>query len=273
VIDFSPILTYKLGRPAFRKPPFQAAQKAFMNSKLFLSIVCALALCLPTLLRAEGHSTKTRSPRSSPAAKHHAEKSSKRAQKAEEIKKKHPNAKPATRDPGVNSRQENQKDRIKQGIRSGQLTKEETQQLKETQKDIRTEEKEYKADGTVTKEERKDLHQDLNEASQEIYQEKHDAETQPGVTPAEPGDPSTRDPGVNTRQENQQDRIKQGVRTGELTKKEVLQLEQKEKRLAHLEKRLKQDGSLTAQERERLQKELNALSSEIYKQKHDAQER
>lgn len=232
-----------------------------MSLKLILTIVCASTLATQAVLLAEGHGTKSRPHAAKRVAKPKADCIHERK---EHVKKS---------DPGVNARQEHQKDRIKQGIRSGQLTKEEAQQLKETQKEIRQEEKEYKSDGTLTKEERKDLHQDLNAASKEIYQEKHDAETQPGVTPAEPKPLGTKDPGVNQRQENQEDRIQQGVRSGELTKRETFTLAQKEKRLAHLEKRLKKDGSLTAAERTRLHKELNELSAEIYKQKHDAQDR
>ena len=51
--------------------------------------------------------------------------------------------------PGVDRREHKQKQRIKQGIKSGALTKEEG----------------------------KELHQDLNEASKNIAEQKHDAET------------------------------------------------------------------------------------------------
>ena len=83
------------------------------------------------------------------------------------------------RDPGVNQRQHNQQHRIQQGVRSGQLTKEEVKDLRSEQKAIRQEERAYKSDGQLTKEERKDLHQDMNELSKDIYQEKHDGDTRP----------------------------------------------------------------------------------------------
>lgn len=83
----------------------------------------------------------------------------------------------AVRDPGVNARQHSQHDRIAQGVRSGSLTKDEAQGLRAEQREIRQEERQYKSDGTLTRDERKDLHQDLNTASQNIYNEKHDAET------------------------------------------------------------------------------------------------
>jgi ribosomal protein L19E len=80
------------------------------------------------------------------------------------------------RDPGVNARQHRQQERVGQGVRSGELTKEGTKTLAQEQRAIRQEERQYKSDGVLTKEERKDLHQDLNDASRHIYQEKHDAE-------------------------------------------------------------------------------------------------
>ncbi len=82
----------------------------------------------------------------------------------------------AVRDPGVNRRQHVQRDRIGQGVRSGELTKDETRELAAERRAIRQEERAYKSDGKLTKEERKDLHQDLNAASKNIYEEKHDAE-------------------------------------------------------------------------------------------------
>lgn len=80
------------------------------------------------------------------------------------------------RDPGVNARQANQHERIGQGIRSGELTRSEARQLGAEQRAIRQEERQYKSDGVLTGEERKDLRQDLRAASRDIYSEKHDAE-------------------------------------------------------------------------------------------------
>jgi hypothetical protein len=83
----------------------------------------------------------------------------------------------AVRDPGVNQRQYNQHDRIAQGVRSGELTKDEAKGLRAEQRSIRQEERQYKSDGILARDERKDLHQDLNASSRNTYNEKHDAET------------------------------------------------------------------------------------------------
>lgn len=83
---------------------------------------------------------------------------------------------PGTRDPGVNSRQHHQQHRVKQGVRSGELTHDEAKGLRHDRREIRQKEREYKSDGKLTRDERKDLHQDMNQASRDIYKEKHDAE-------------------------------------------------------------------------------------------------
>src|SRR6267378_1089482 len=97
------------------------------------------------------------------------------------------------RDRGVNARQHEQQSRIQQGVRSGELTKSEAKGLEKEERDIRVEERQFKADGKLTVEERQKLHSDLNKTSKDIYTEKHDAEVR---TP--------RDPVVNARQHNQQ---------------------------------------------------------------------
>jgi len=81
-----------------------------------------------------------------------------------------------THDPGVNARQHHQADRTRQGVRSGELTRDEAKGIREDRREIRQQEREYKSDGKLTREERKDMHKDLNQASKNIYQQKHDAE-------------------------------------------------------------------------------------------------
>jgi hypothetical protein len=86
---------------------------------------------------------------------------------------------PANRDPGVNARQHNQQHRIADGVRSGELTREETKTLRTEQREIRQKERAYKSDGKLTRAERRDLHREQNQASQNIREEKHDAEQRP----------------------------------------------------------------------------------------------
>lgn len=70
-----------------------------------------------------------------------------------------------------NAKQERR--RIAQGVKSGELTKSEAKNVINDQKEIRQEVKAAKSDGTVTKEERKDIKQDQRQASRKIYRKKH----------------------------------------------------------------------------------------------------
>ena len=79
--------------------------------------------------------------------------------------------------PGINDRQENQKARIEQGVRSGQLTHREAARLRAEQRRIRAEKRLAKADGVVTPAERAQIRRDQRRASRHIYRQKHDAQT------------------------------------------------------------------------------------------------
>ena len=77
------------------------------------------------------------------------------------------------RTPGVNQRQRHQQRRIGRGVRSGELTGRETLRLEREQYQIQQEKRAYKSDGEVTRAERRELHQELNQASRHIYRAKH----------------------------------------------------------------------------------------------------
>jgi hypothetical protein len=80
-------------------------------------------------------------------------------------------------------------------------------------------------------------------------------------------------PVVDKREHNQQERIRQGIKSGELTRREAIRLEEQEARIRVNEKFAKSDGKITPAERARLEKELNRTSENIYQQKHDNQDR
>ena len=79
--------------------------------------------------------------------------------------------------PRVDQRQANQEKRIDQGIASGELNKRETVRLEKEQNAINRAENKAKADGTVTRAERRRLHKMQNHASHDIRHQKHDAQT------------------------------------------------------------------------------------------------
>ncbi len=77
---------------------------------------------------------------------------------------------------------------------------------------------------------------------------------------------------IQQREENQQDRIAQGVASGQLTPKETANLESKE---AKLNKEIRADrkangGKLTNKEKRQINRQQNRLSRDIYKDKHNA---
>ena len=83
----------------------------------------------------------------------------------------------------------------------------------------------------------------------------------------------TRSPGVNARQHNQHARIHQGVRSGELTRREAHKVREGQRDVRQLERAYKSDGTLTRSERADLHHEQNQASRDIHRQKHDAQDR
>ncbi|TAK54560.1 MAG: hypothetical protein EPO25_06800 [Gammaproteobacteria bacterium] len=80
-------------------------------------------------------------------------------------------------------------------------------------------------------------------------------------------------PGLDQRQHNQAQRIRQGVHSGELTRHEAGQLVHGQVQLRRIEARAKADGIVTARERIRLQHRADVQSRQIYRQKHDGQQR
>ena len=82
--------------------------------------------------------------------------------------------------PVINAREQNQAKRIKQGVKSGKLTKAQAAQLKKQLKGDKQEKRAMiKANGgkPLTAEQRKTLRQNLNQSSKQIYQEKHPGNT------------------------------------------------------------------------------------------------
>lgn len=87
------------------------------------------------------------------------------------------------------------------------------------------------------------------------------------------GTASAGTPRYDARQAHQQQRIVNGVKSGELTMRETRRLAAGQVHLNRVERRAKADGVVTAQERAHMQHEENQQSRRIYRQKHDGQDR
>src|SRR5256714_9804017 len=77
--------------------------------------------------------------------------------------------------------------------------------------------------------------------------------------------------GTVQRDVNQQERIEQGLKSGQLTTREASRLEREEAKVERDQARALRDGTLSPAEQARLAREQNKVSRDIYREKHDAQ--
>jgi hypothetical protein len=164
--------------------------------------------------------------------------------------------------PTVGQRKENQQDRIAQGVKSGQLTAGETSKLETKEAAINGETKADRAanGGKLTAAEKKQINGQQNQLSKQIYADKHNANTQHYGNSK-----------VGQRQENQQDRIAQGIKSGQMTAGEAAKAENQQKAINQQVKadRAANGGKLTTGEKQQVNKEQNAASKNIYNKKHN----
>ncbi len=83
----------------------------------------------------------------------------------------------------------------------------------------------------------------------------------------------TATPVVDAREKNQHDRIKDGVQSGELTKKEAAHARANQRHIKKVEAKAKADGVVTPAERAKLDAKQDKASKRILKNKHDGQTR
>lgn len=79
--------------------------------------------------------------------------------------------------PAVDAREANQRQRIAQGVRTGELTRPETRRLAAGEVRLRRAERRAKCDGVVTRAERIRLHRRADRMSARIWRQKHDPQT------------------------------------------------------------------------------------------------
>ncbi len=163
----------------------------------------------------------------------------------------------------IQDRKENQQDRIANGVKSGELTAGETTNLEKKEAGLNQEERDMRKldDGHLTGADKATLNQQQNQLSKQIYTDKHNSAVQNT-------DPKSE---VGKRAENQQDRIAQGIKSGQLTAGETAHLEKNE---AKINKEVRNDraangGKLTPQEKAKVNRQQNRESRQIYRDKHN----
>ena len=77
----------------------------------------------------------------------------------------------------IKKREQIQRERIQQGVNSGELTRPEAQRLRVEQARVHATEARAKKDGVVTPRERAKLNRELNVTSRNIFRQKHDQQT------------------------------------------------------------------------------------------------
>ena len=163
----------------------------------------------------------------------------------------------------IQDRKENQQDRIANGVKSGQLTAGETANLENKEAAINGETKADRAanGGKLTGAEKQQVNQQQNQVSKQIYQDKHNSAKQ-----------NYGNSEVGQRQKNQQQRIANGIKSGQLTAGETSKLENQQRGINQQVKadRAANGGKLTAGEKQQVNKEQNAASKNIYNKKHNA---
>jgi|SRR5271154_345777 len=90
-----------------------------------------------------------------------------------------------------------------------------------------------------------------------------------GPGQVDPGHPRVNE--VNAREQNQQDRIANGVKDGTMTPGQAAHVENREQNIENQQKAdmAANNGHLTKDEQKQLNKEQNRTSKRIYKDKHD----
>ncbi|HRH01783.1 MAG TPA: hypothetical protein PLI68_13355 [Bacteroidia bacterium] len=83
----------------------------------------------------------------------------------------------------------------------------------------------------------------------------------------------TATPKVKHKQEQQQKKIAQGVKNGELTPAEAEKLERQQRKIQHDKRMAKADGVVTPKERAKIHHEQKRAGKHIAKEKHDPQHR
>lgn len=163
----------------------------------------------------------------------------------------------------VNGRRFNQQGRIASGISSGQLTPAETKNLETREANVNREVRTDRSanGGTLTPQERQQVNGQQNNLSRSIYNDKHNAATD-----------NYGNNEVGARRDMQQQRIANGVRSGQMTPAETARAEGREQNInQHIAAdRAANGGKLTPQEKRNINQRQNGASKQIYNEKHNA---
>lgn len=157
-----------------------------------------------------------------------------------------------------------QQSRVEQGLQSGQLSTHEAASLEHQEQRIDRTEAHDMRDGTLSAGEKAQIQREQNHVSNDIYQDKHNAVT------GNPNSASSRRMQADVqRNVNQQARINQGVRSGQLSNHEAGALEHGQAHVDRSEAHAGANGHVGAGEQARVQGKENHQSTRVYDKKHN----
>jgi hypothetical protein len=162
----------------------------------------------------------------------------------------------------------NQENRIEQGLKSGQLSTGEAARLEKGEARIDKMESNALKNGNLSPQEAARIQRAQNQESAAINRAKHN-----DVTGNPNSASSQRMQADVQRNINQQNRIEQGIQSGQLTNKEASQLERGQAKVDRAEARAGADGHVNAREQARIQNRENNQSQKIYREKHNKRTR
>jgi len=164
----------------------------------------------------------------------------------------------------VVQRDVNQQQRIENGLQSGQLSTKETAKLEKGEANIDKMEQRALSDGKMTNAEKQRIEAAQNKESQTIARAKSN-----GVT----GDPSSassqRMQADVQRNVNQETRVEQGIKSGQLTNREVGSLERGQAHVDNKEAKAGANGHVSSNEQHNIQAAENHQSKHIHNKKNN----
>jgi hypothetical protein len=158
-----------------------------------------------------------------------------------------------------------QQQRIENGLQSGQLSTKEASQLEKGEQHIDKMEANANKNGGPTAQQAAAIQKAQNRESAAIYNDKHNAVT------GNPNSASSKRMQADVqRNVNQQQRIENGVKSGQLSNQETAKLERGQAHVNGKEARAGADGNVSANEQKNIQARENHQSKKVYNKKHNA---
>ena len=170
----------------------------------------------------------------------------------------HPGDAQLARQPMVNQREGNQDQRIANGLRSGQMTSGEAARAEQRQSNI---DQQVRNDrqangGYLTQGERNQVNREQNNTSRQIYNDNHNAST---IGPNN----------INNREANQEQRIANGQRSGQMTSGEAARAQQRQANIGAQTHADRTTGNLNGQQQRQINREQDRAGGQVRQENHN----